>query len=120
MAMDAVSMRSPPGALPGLAGLPGPAGPAGTQLLIRTAPDIRTIRRQAFMAGSLAISVSRPLRYYTAARRSEMSKAEKTVDQVVCEMLAEYGVEFVFGMRLYEDLDPSRTRPVNVHFETSA
>src|SRR5439155_13609238 len=72
------------------------------------------------MVGSLAISVSRPLRYYTAARRSEMSKAEKTVDQVVCEMLAEYGVEFVFGMRLYEDLDPTRTRPVNVHFETSA
>jgi acetolactate synthase-1/2/3 large subunit len=49
-----------------------------------------------------------------------MAGPDKTVDQVVCEMLAEYGVEFVFGMRLYEDLDPTRIRPVNVHFETSA
>jgi len=42
------------------------------------------------------------------------------VDQAVCATLAEYGVEYVFGMRLYLDLDPSRTRIINIHYETSA
>lgn len=46
--------------------------------------------------------------------------AKMTVDQAVCETLAAYGVEYVFGMRIYTDLDTSRTRPVNVHHEASA
>ena len=35
-------------------------------------------------------------------------------------MLADYGVQYLFGMRIYEDLDTSRVRPINVHHETSA
>lgn len=43
-----------------------------------------------------------------------------TVDQAVGEMLSQYGVEYVFGMRIYEDLDTSRTRPICIHYEASA
>jgi acetolactate synthase-1/2/3 large subunit len=43
-----------------------------------------------------------------------------TVDQAVCETLSQYGVEYVFGMRIYTDLDTSRTRPINIHYETTA
>ncbi len=43
-----------------------------------------------------------------------------TVDQAVCETLAQYEVEYVFGMRIYTDLDTSRTRPINIHLESSA
>src|SRR5947199_3744031 len=42
------------------------------------------------------------------------------VDQAVCETLSQYGVEYVIGMRLYLDLDTSRTRIINIHHETSA
>ena len=45
---------------------------------------------------------------------------EKTVDEAVCETLSAYGVEYVFGMRIYTDLDVSRTRPIGVHYEASA
>src|SRR5712692_9517527 len=43
-----------------------------------------------------------------------------TVDQVVCETLSQYGVEYICGMRIYTDLDSSRTRPINIHLESSA
>src|SRR5712692_5822232 len=43
-----------------------------------------------------------------------------TVDQAVCETLSQYGVEYVFGMRIYTDLDTSRTRPICIHHETTA
>lgn len=43
-----------------------------------------------------------------------------TVDQVVYEILSEYEVEYMFGMRIYTDLDTSRTRPIGVHYESSA
>jgi acetolactate synthase-1/2/3 large subunit len=43
-----------------------------------------------------------------------------TVDQATCELLSQYGVEYVIGMRLYLDLDTRRTRIINIHYETSA
>ena len=43
-----------------------------------------------------------------------------TVDEAVCATLSEYGVEYVFGMRIYTDLDTSRTRPICIHYETTA
>ena len=49
-----------------------------------------------------------------------MTSAQMTVDQVVCETLSQYGVEYVFGMKIYTDLDVSRTRPIGIHYETSA
>ena len=45
---------------------------------------------------------------------------EKTVDEAVCAILSEYGVEYVFGMRIYTDLDTSRTKPIGIHYEASA
>jgi acetolactate synthase-1/2/3 large subunit len=36
------------------------------------------------------------------------------------EILAQYGVPQIFGMRIYPELDLSRIRPLNVHHETSA
>ena len=45
---------------------------------------------------------------------------EMTVDEAVCETLSQYGVEYVFGMRIYTDLDTSRTRPISIHYEASA
>jgi acetolactate synthase-1/2/3 large subunit len=47
-------------------------------------------------------------------------KTSMTVDEAVCETLSQYGVEYVFGMRIYTDLDTSRTRPINIHHEASA
>ncbi len=49
-----------------------------------------------------------------------MIKTQMTVDEAVCETLSQYGVEYVFGMRIYTDLDTSRTRVINIHYETSA
>ncbi|HZT05443.1 MAG TPA: thiamine pyrophosphate-binding protein, partial [Chloroflexota bacterium] len=49
-----------------------------------------------------------------------MARASMTVDQAVCETLSQYGVQYVFGMRIYTDLDTSRTRPINIHHESSA
>jgi acetolactate synthase-1/2/3 large subunit len=49
-----------------------------------------------------------------------MIKTQMTVDEAVCATLAEYGVEYVFGMRIYTDLDTSRTRPICIHYETTA
>jgi acetolactate synthase-1/2/3 large subunit len=49
-----------------------------------------------------------------------MIKTTLTVDEAVCETLSQYGVEYVFGMRIYTDLDTARTRPINVHHEASA
>ena len=49
-----------------------------------------------------------------------MTSAQMTVDQVVCETLSQYGVEYVFGMKIYTDLDTTRTRPIGIHYETSA
>jgi acetolactate synthase-1/2/3 large subunit len=49
-----------------------------------------------------------------------MAKAQMTVDQAVCETLSQYGVEYVFGMRIYTDLDSSRTRPICIHYESTA
>ena len=45
---------------------------------------------------------------------------EQTVDEAVCETLSAYGVEYVFGMRIYTDLDVSRTKPIGIHYEASA
>ncbi|MCH7481275.1 MAG: thiamine pyrophosphate-binding protein [Chloroflexi bacterium] len=45
---------------------------------------------------------------------------EMTVDEAVCAILSEYGVEYVFGMRIYTDLDVTRTKPIGVHYEASA
>src|SRR3954452_23043756 len=49
-----------------------------------------------------------------------MAQTGMTVDQVVCETLSQYEVEYVFGMRIYTDLDTSRTRIINIHYESSA
>jgi acetolactate synthase I/II/III large subunit len=49
-----------------------------------------------------------------------MIKASMTVDEAVCETLSQYGVEYVFGMRIYTDLDTTRTRPISIHYETTA
>jgi acetolactate synthase-1/2/3 large subunit len=49
-----------------------------------------------------------------------MTSTKMTVDQVVCETLSQYGVEYVFGMKIYTDLDISRTQPIGIHYETSA
>jgi acetolactate synthase-1/2/3 large subunit len=49
-----------------------------------------------------------------------MIKTQMTVDEAVCETLSQYGVEYIFGMRIYTDLDTSRTRIVNIHYETTA
>ncbi len=49
-----------------------------------------------------------------------MSDTTMTVDEAVCATLSEYDVEYVFGMRIYTDLDTSRTRPICIHYETTA
>ena len=46
-----------------------------------------------------------------------MIKTQMTVDEAVCETLSQYGVEYVFGMRIYTDLDTSRTRVINIHYD---
>lgn len=38
----------------------------------------------------------------------------------LAEVLAQYGVPQIFGMRIYPELDLARIRPLNVHHETSA
>ena len=49
-----------------------------------------------------------------------MIRTTMTVDEAVCATLAEYEVDYVFGMRIYTDLDTSRTRPICIHYETTA
>jgi len=49
-----------------------------------------------------------------------MIKTQMTVDEAVCATLSEYEVDYVFGMRIYTDLDSSRTRPISIHYETTA
>ncbi len=35
------------------------------------------------------------------------------------EILIQYGVPQLFGMRIYPEMDPGRIQPMNIHFETS-
>ncbi|MEA2640731.1 MAG: acetolactate synthase large subunit [Chloroflexota bacterium] len=42
------------------------------------------------------------------------------VDQGFAETLAAYGVEFVFGMKVFQELDTSTIQPIVIHFEGTA